>query len=50
MSASRIDGNPWTGRISAPLPAISIARPSSGTGGPLGLNVDSGALVAIASR
>ncbi len=50
MSASRIGGNPSTGRTSTPLPTISIDSPSSGIGGPLVRNVDSGALVAMASR
>ena len=34
-SASRIGGNPATGRSVAELPTISIDRPSSGIGGPL---------------
>ena len=46
-SASRMPGKPSTGLISAPWPTISIARPSSGTGGPLDLSVDQGALVVI---
>ena len=49
-SASRIDGRPSTGRISAPWPTISTDSPSSGIGGPLALSVDIGALVAIISR
>ena len=37
-SASRIGGRPSTGRIVTLVTAMSIDRPSSGTGGPLGRN------------
>ena len=50
MSASRIDGNPSTGLISASVPLISIPRPLSGIGGPLDRSVESCALVAIEMR
>jgi len=40
MSASRIDGNPSIGLISAPVPLISIPRPLSGIGGPLDRSVE----------
>ncbi len=50
MSASRIGGKPSIGRISAPLPVISIPNPLSGIGGPLDRSVDSCALVAIEMR
>src|SRR5947199_152153 len=49
-SASRMAGRPSTGRISPPCPVSWISKPSSGTGGPLDLSVDQGALVEMSMR
>ena len=49
-SASRNAGSPSTTRKVFPLVTRSIDKPSSGSGGPPGSSVESGALVAISTR